>query len=153
VTDVSFTQIIPRISNLRVLKGDEKKEAEEMGGVEMESLIEFESSGVVSATLETSVILNWPAKEVASLPIILTVSLNGLQAKLNLILRDLFVECFVSDLQMNLKVQSLIGHKTKLKDVPKISETVERLVEQQLRNALCKRRRVSLMQLYASREI
>ena len=97
--------------------------------------IQFSFDDQISLALETMVLINWPRKEMASLPISLNFTLlkfNGtLCIEFNQLTNDdQFLSFYISqDSVLDFGVGSLLGHRTKVKDLPKLTQMLQGMLK------------------------
>ncbi|CEG84276.1 Putative Maintenance of mitochondrial morphology protein 1 [Rhizopus microsporus] len=110
----------------------------------MRAEIDFEYNDQVTLGIETQLILNWPRQAFAVLPVSLVLSVARFSGTLTIELMNppetttkpkIPIERYIaissySDFILDLQVQSLIGSKTKLEDIPKLTD----LIQTKLRN-------------------
>ncbi|CAO3607190.1 unnamed protein product [Mucor hiemalis] len=136
VTELNLGEEFPIFSNARIRRSDE------IGSMRAE--IDFEYNDQVTLGVETQVILNWPKPAFAALPVSLVLSVVRFSGTLTIELisppatstqPEIPLERYIaisshSDFVLDLKVQSLIGSRTKLEDIPKLRD----LIQTKLRN-------------------
>ncbi|KAI8075322.1 hypothetical protein BC940DRAFT_288026 [Gongronella butleri] len=136
VTDLNLGDEFPILNNARIRPSDE------LGSMHAE--IDFEYNDQVTLGIETQVILNWPRIAIAALPVSLVVSVVRFSGTLTIEMinppktstkPDKPLERYIAisshpDFILDLQVQSLIGSKTKLEDIPKLTD----LIQTKLRN-------------------
>ncbi|CAO3697187.1 unnamed protein product [Rhizopus stolonifer] len=136
VTELNLGQEFPIFSRARI------RSSEEVGSMRAE--IDFEYNDQVTLGIETQLILNWPRQAFAVLPVSLVLSVVRFSGTLTIELinppetttkpkipleRYIAISSY-SDFILDLQVQSLIGSKTKLEDIPKLTD----LIQTKLRN-------------------
>ncbi|KAK4514354.1 uncharacterized protein ATC70_001947 [Mucor velutinosus] len=136
VTELNLGEEFPIFSNARIRRSDD------VGSMRAE--IDFEYNDQVTLGIETQLILNWPKQAFAALPISLVLSVVRFSGTLTIELisppatttqPEIPLERYIaisshSDFVLDLKVQSLIGSRTKLEDIPKLRD----LIQTKLRN-------------------
>ncbi|KAI7898551.1 uncharacterized protein BX663DRAFT_524539 [Cokeromyces recurvatus] len=135
VTELNLGEEYPIFSNARIRRSDE------VGSMRAE--IDFEYNDQITLGIETQLILNWPKPSFAALPISLILSVVRFSGTLTIELINPpetttlpeIIERYIaisshSDFVLDLHVQSLIGSKTKLEDIPKLRD----LIQTKLRN-------------------
>ncbi|CAO3679215.1 unnamed protein product [Rhizopus microsporus] len=136
VTELNLGQEFPIFSRARIRPSDE------VGSMRAE--IDFEYNDQVTLGIETQLILNWPRQAFAVLPVSLVLSVARFSGTLTIELMNppetttkpkIPIERYIaissySDFILDLQVQSLIGSKTKLEDIPKLTD----LIQTKLRN-------------------
>ncbi|ORX77546.1 hypothetical protein K493DRAFT_271539 [Basidiobolus meristosporus CBS 931.73] len=122
LTELSLGTEYPLFKDARIRPSED--------GSKMRAEISFEFDDQISLGIDTQILVNWPKAYLAALPVSLVASV----AKFNGTLYIEFTEnsdkstyLFVSiqpdfDLQINIK--SLLGHHTKVKDLPKLSSLI-----------------------------
>lgn len=102
--------------------------------------IAFDFNDQITLGLDTELLLNWPKPMVAALPVSLTVSVvkfggvvrfglvdgNGagqIRLRINVAEKNLTL-ALLPGYELDIQVHSLLGHRTKLKDVPKITNMI-----------------------------
>ncbi|CAO3595900.1 unnamed protein product [Absidia cylindrospora] len=136
VTELNLGDEFPIFSNARIRPSDE------IGSMRAE--IDFEYNDQATLGIETQVILNWPRQSFAALPVSLLLSVVRFSGTLTIELinppetttkPDKPLERYIAisshpDFILDLQVQSLIGSRTKLEDIPKLTD----LIQTKLRN-------------------
>ncbi|KAI8646752.1 hypothetical protein BD408DRAFT_428447 [Parasitella parasitica] len=136
VIELNLGEEFPIFSNARIRSSDD------VGSMRAE--IDFEYNDQVTLGIETQLILNWPKQAFAALPISLVLSVVRFSGTLTIELvsppatttqPEIPLERYIaisshSDFILDLKVQSLIGSRTKLEDIPKLRD----LIQTKLRN-------------------
>ncbi|KAI8329725.1 hypothetical protein BC941DRAFT_362399, partial [Chlamydoabsidia padenii] len=136
VTDLNLGDEFPIFSNARIRPSDE------IGSMRAE--IDFEYNDQITLGIETQVILNWPRQSFAALPVSLLLSVVRFSGTLTIELinppetttkPEKPLERYIAisshpDFVLDLQVQSLIGSRTKLEDIPKLTD----LIQTKLRN-------------------
>ncbi|KAI8388870.1 uncharacterized protein BYT42DRAFT_561569 [Radiomyces spectabilis] len=136
VTRLNLGEEFPIFSSARIRSSDE------LGSMRAE--IDFEYNDQITLGIETQVILNWPKQAFAALPVSLGLSVVRFSGTLTIELinppetttkPDVPLERYIaisshSDFVLDLNVRSLIGSRTKLEDIPKLTD----LITTKLRN-------------------
>ncbi|KAI8875479.1 hypothetical protein K501DRAFT_338682 [Backusella circina FSU 941] len=136
VTELNLGEQFPIFSSARIRPSDD------IGSMRAE--IDFEYNDQVTLGIETQLILNWPKQAFAALPVSLVLSVVRFSGTLTIELisppatttkPDIPLERYISissysDFVLDLKVRSLIGSRTKLEDIPKLTD----LIQTKLRN-------------------
>ncbi|KAI9272243.1 hypothetical protein EDC94DRAFT_595834 [Helicostylum pulchrum] len=136
VCELNLGEEFPIFSNAKIRRSDE------IGSMRAE--IDFEYNDQVTLGIETQLILNWPKQAFAALPISLVLSVVRFSGTLTIELisppatttqPEIPLERYIAisshpDFILDLKVQSLIGSRTKLEDIPKLRD----LIQTKLRN-------------------
>jgi maintenance of morphology protein 1 len=98
-----------------------------------------EWTDVAELDLDTSVIFSWPPRQhLASLPCSFSFAVKSVMATLKVVLDGdkVSVSALGEDFELDLQIHSLIGHRSKLKDIPKLTsvlrERLRRVIEQKL---------------------
>ncbi|KAI8991108.1 hypothetical protein BDF20DRAFT_842705 [Mycotypha africana] len=136
VTELNLGEEFPIFSNARIRRSDEVDS--------MKAEIDFEYNDQITLGIETQIILNWPKPAFAALPISLVLSVVRFSGTLTIELinppptttptktplqRYIAISSH-SDFILDLDVQSSIGSRTKLEDIPKLRD----LIQTKLRN-------------------
>ncbi|KAL1934290.1 hypothetical protein VTP01DRAFT_6472 [Rhizomucor pusillus] len=136
VTELNLGEEFPIFSRARIRPSDD------LGSMRAE--IDFEYNDQVTLGIQTQIILNWPRQAFAALPVSLTLSVVRFSGTLTIELinppetttkPDKPLERYIaissySDFTLDFNVRSLIGSRTKLEDLPKLTE----LITTKLRN-------------------
>lgn len=103
-----------------------------VGGDAWEGRVEWGEAGRVE--VETAVVLSWPPKHaVASLPCSFSFAVRCVEATFRVEMGaegGVSVSVAAEDFLLDLEIHSLIGHRTKLKDVPKLTEMLHTRIRQ-----------------------
>ncbi|PJF19254.1 Maintenance of mitochondrial morphology protein [Paramicrosporidium saccamoebae] len=101
--------------------------------------IQIEWNDVAELDLDTAVILSWPPRQhLASLPCSFSFAVKSVMATLKVVLEGdkMYISALSDGFELDLRIHSLIGHRSKLKDIPKLTSVLrERLrgvIEQKL---------------------
>ncbi|CAO3641442.1 unnamed protein product [Cunninghamella echinulata] len=136
VTELNLGEEFPIFRNARIRPSDE------IGSMRAE--IDFEYNDQITLGISTQVILNWPRQAFAALPVSLLLSVVRFSGTLTIELinppktttkpekpleRYIAISSY-ADFILDLQVQSLIGSRTKLEDIPKLTD----LIQTKLRN-------------------
>ncbi|KAI7880631.1 hypothetical protein K492DRAFT_237146 [Lichtheimia hyalospora FSU 10163] len=136
VTKLNLGEEFPIFRNARIRPSDD------VGSMRAE--IDFEYNDQITLGMETQIILNWPRQAFAALPVSLVLSVVRFSGTLTIELinppetttrpekpleRYIAISSY-SDFVLDFDVRSLIGSRTKLEDVPKLTE----LITTKLRN-------------------
>ncbi|RKO91483.1 hypothetical protein BDK51DRAFT_7267, partial [Blyttiomyces helicus] len=101
--------------------------------------IAFDFSDQIMVGVETQVLVNWPKPYMAALPVSLTVSVVKFSGTLALEFtrdphdsrpRPPLLLSILTPYEMNLEVRSLLGHRTRVKDLPKLATMVSTRLRQ-----------------------
>jgi maintenance of morphology protein 1 len=145
VTELSLGDDFPIFSNCRIIPVDEdgldylaSQPADPSGlardGYRLQARMDVDLSDVLTLALETRLFLNYPTSRAASLPVALAVSVVRFSGTLSISFipsnpsqaapaRMAFN--FLDDYRLDLSVRSLLGSRSRLQDVPKISQIIE----------------------------
>ena len=127
LTDLQLGSAFPIFSHPRILLHPDTKRL----GVVMD--FRYEDKLVLG--IDTEVLVNWPRALLAAMPVSLSVSLRQCSGTLHLnfssssthSLQDTFDTVCIAidpDYVLDLRVKSQLGHRTKIRDLPKISDLV-----------------------------
>jgi maintenance of morphology protein 1 len=87
--------------------------------------VRVEWNELATLELDTSVILNWPPRQqIATLPCTFSFSVRALETTLRMEISTGHIVCLSvlpEDFLLDLEIHSLVGHRSKLKDVPKLT--------------------------------
>ncbi|KAI7861504.1 hypothetical protein BDF14DRAFT_1868472 [Spinellus fusiger] len=136
VTELNLGEELPIFSSARIRPSD--------GNGTMKAEIDFEYNDNITLGVETQVILNWPRQAFAALPVSLALSVIRFSGTLTIELvnppetttrPEKPLERYIaisshSNFVLDLHVRSLIGSRTKLEDIPKLTD----LIATRLRN-------------------
>lgn len=145
ITELSLGEDFPIFSNCRVIPVDEdgldlgSGRGLEFGtaareGARLQARMDVDLSDVLTLALETKLLLNYPKKLSAVLPVALAVSVVRFSGTLSIS----FIPGnpaqstpatmsfnFLDDYRLDLSVRSLLGSRSRLQDVPKIAQLIE----------------------------
>ncbi|KAI9255181.1 hypothetical protein BDA99DRAFT_518107 [Phascolomyces articulosus] len=136
VTELKLGEEFPIFSSARIRPSDD------IGSMRAE--IDFEYNDQITLGMETQLILNWPKKAFAALPVSLLLSVVRFSGTLTIEMinppetatkperpleRYIAISSY-SDFVLDFNVRSLIGSRTKLEDLPKLTD----LITTKLRN-------------------
>ncbi|KAG0178334.1 ERMES complex subunit mmm1 [Apophysomyces sp. BC1034] len=132
VTELNLGEEFPIFSSARIRPSDD------IGSMRAE--IDFEYNDQITLGIETQVILNWPRQAFAALPVSLVLSVVRFSGTLinppetttkpeKPLERYIAISSY-SDFVLDMNVRSLIGSRTKLEDIPKLTD----LITTKLRN-------------------
>jgi maintenance of morphology protein 1 len=145
VTELSLGDDFPIFSNCRIIPVDEDGISLGNGrameasvasgeGARLQARMDVDLSDVLTLALETKLLLNYPKKLSAVLPVALAVSVVRFSGTLSIS----FIPSnpsqstpatmtfnFLDDYRLDLSIRSLLGSRSKLQDVPKIAQFVE----------------------------
>ena len=145
VTELSLGEDFPIFSNCRVIPVDEdglglpnsKKLDPNMAvkdGTRLEARMDVDLSDMLTLAVETKLLLNYPKKLSASLPVALAVSVVRFSGTLSISFipsnpsqstPTMMTFNFLDDYRLDFSVRSLLGSRSRLQDVPKIAQLVE----------------------------
>ncbi|RIA85922.1 hypothetical protein C1645_780818 [Glomus cerebriforme] len=130
VTRLDIGEEFPIFNNARI------RPADSMGRMRVE--VDCEYSDQITLGIDTQILLNWPKPKIAVLPISLILSVVKFSAKITLEIVTTPESSYIlisalPDFILEFNVQSLIGSRSKLEDVPKITH----IIISKLRNAFC----------------
>ncbi|KAJ3347805.1 ERMES complex subunit mmm1 [Entophlyctis luteolus] len=130
ITDFSLGEEYMKFANARI------RYAEQSSNLRAE--VEFEYNDQITIGVDTQVILNWPKPAIASLPVSLVLSVVRFSGTLGVEFVSLpdssetfFAVSVLPPVALEFDVRSLLGHRTKVKDLPKLTA----LITSQLRTA------------------
>ncbi|KAF9579974.1 ERMES complex subunit mmm1 [Lunasporangiospora selenospora] len=91
--------------------------------------IDLDFNDQIMLGIETSVLINWPRPRIAALPVSLVLSVIKFQATITLQFNTIDGQQHISistlpDFDLEFGVQSLLGARTKLEDVPKVTDLI-----------------------------
>jgi maintenance of mitochondrial morphology protein 1 len=145
VTELSLGDDFPIFSNCRIIPVDEDgldlADGTALGssvasgdGARLQARMDVDLSDVLTLALETKLLLNYPKKLSAVLPVALAVSVVRFSGTLSISFIPsnpsqstpaMMTFNFLDDYRLDLSVRSLLGSRSKLQDVPKIAQFVE----------------------------
>lgn len=144
VTELSLGEDFPIFSNCRVIPVDEDgltfSTAKEngQGGRErdagrLQARMDVDLSDFITLAVETKLLLNYPKPLVAILPVALAVSVVRFSGTLSVSFipgsptnATTLAFSFLDDYRLDFSVRSLVGSRSRLQDVPKIAQLVEK---------------------------
>ncbi|KAJ3119899.1 ERMES complex subunit mmm1 [Nowakowskiella sp. JEL0407] len=93
--------------------------------------VKFNYDDQITIGIDTQVLINWPKSAIASLPVSLTMSIVKLSGTIafEFVTHPESAETHLSitileDFNLEFEVKSLLGHRTKVKDLPKLSSMI-----------------------------
>lgn len=95
-------------------------------------------------SLETNLLLNWPKIAMASLPLVLSVTVNSVEGLFYFRIKDGQLVSSMRNVHLTLQVNSVLGHRTKVKDLPKVAAVVVGKAKKAILDALEKERLIKL---------
>ncbi|KAF9438897.1 ERMES complex subunit mmm1 [Entomortierella beljakovae] len=122
VTELNLGEDFPVLSRARIQPADQPP-----GSIRAEIDIDFNDQ--IMLGIETSVLINWPRPRIAALPVSLVISVVKFQATITLQFNTIDGQQHISistlpDFDLEFGVQSLLGARTKLEDVPKVTDLI-----------------------------
>ncbi|PKS11868.1 hypothetical protein jhhlp_001162 [Lomentospora prolificans] len=145
ITELSLGEDFPIFSNCRVIPVDE--DGLDLGngraldasmaareGARLQARMDVDLSDVLTLALETKLLLNYPKKLSAVLPVALAVSVVRFSGTLSISFIPgnpaqstpaTMTFNFLDDYRLDLSVRSLLGSRSRLQDVPKIAQLIE----------------------------
>ncbi|ODV90301.1 hypothetical protein CANCADRAFT_13135, partial [Tortispora caseinolytica NRRL Y-17796] len=125
ITELSIGDDFPIFSNCRICPSRDD-------ATQLEALMDVDLIDSITLGIETRLLLNFPAPFMAALPVSLAVTLSRFSGTLTASLKHAtddgqtaFTFSFRPDYQVEFSVRSLIGSRSRIQDVPKISQIVE----------------------------
>ncbi|GBB86791.1 hypothetical protein RclHR1_13200004 [Rhizophagus clarus] len=130
VTRLDIGEEFPIFNNARI------RPADAIGKMRVE--VDCDYSDHITLGVDTQILLNWPKPKIAVLPVSLVLSVIKFSATITLEIvtspeSSYILVSALPDFILEFNVQSLIGSRSKLEDVPKITH----IVVSKLRNAFC----------------
>ncbi|KAI8057784.1 hypothetical protein BDF22DRAFT_662361 [Syncephalis plumigaleata] len=86
--------------------------------------IAFEFHDQITLAFDTRLVLNWPRAMLAALPVSLSLSVVKFSGTLMVERTTLVAISVAPDFTLGFAVKSLIGHRTKVRDLPKVTELI-----------------------------
>ncbi|QPC77079.1 hypothetical protein HYE68_007831 [Fusarium pseudograminearum] len=145
VTELSLGEDFPILSNCRIIPVDEdgvslghgKKfdpDKAARDGTRLQARMDVDLSDMLTLAVETKLLLNYPKKLSAVLPVALAVSVVRFSGTLSISFipsnpsqstptRMIFN--FLDDYRLDFSIRSLLGSRSRLQDVPKIAQLIE----------------------------
>ncbi|SPN98310.1 probable Maintenance of mitochondrial morphology protein 1 [Cephalotrichum gorgonifer] len=145
VTELTLGEDFPIFSNCRVIPVDE--DGLDLGsgkaldpsmasreGARLQARMDVDLSDVLTLALETKLLLNYPQKLTAVLPVALAVSVVRFSGTLSISFipsnpsqstPTMMAFNFLDDYRLDFSVRSLLGSRSRLQDVPKIAQLIE----------------------------
>ncbi|KAG0259073.1 ERMES complex subunit mmm1 [Mortierella polycephala] len=122
VTELNLGEDFPVLSRVRIRPADQPS-----GSVRAEIDIDFNDQ--IMLGIETSVLINWPRPRIAALPVSLILSVVKFQATITMQFNTIDGQQHICistlpDFDLEFGVQSLLGARTKLEDVPKVTDLI-----------------------------
>lgn len=150
VTELTLGEDFPIFSNCRIIPVDENgldfgpgkafdANMATRDGTRLQARMDVDLSDMITLALETQLLLNYPKKLSAVLPVALAVSVVRFSGTLSISFipsnssentPTKMVFTFLDDYRLDLSVRSLLGSRSRLQDVPKIAQLVESRLHQ-----------------------
>jgi len=146
VTELTLGEDFPIFSNCRVIPVDEDgigldehefhaKRSQPMGeGTRLQARMDVDLSDMITLAIETKMLLNYPKRLTAVLPVALAVSIVRFSGTLSISFipsnpsqstPTMMRFYFLDDYRLEFSIRSLVGSRSRLQDVPKIAQIVE----------------------------
>jgi maintenance of morphology protein 1 len=145
VTELSLGEDFPIFSNCRIIPVDEDGISLGNGkkfdpataardGTRLQARMDVDLSDMLTLALETKLLLNYPKKLSAVLPVALAVSIVRFSGTLSISFipsnpsqstPTMMTFSFLDDYRLDFSIRSLLGSRSRLQDVPKIAQLVE----------------------------
>lgn len=145
VTELNLGEEFPIFSNCRIIPVDEDGLAFPPGrpfdanmatreGCRLQARMDVDLSDAITLALETKMLLNYPKKLSAVLPVALSVSVVRFSGTLSISFipsnpsqstPTMMTFSFLDDYRLDFSIRSLLGSRSRLQDVPKIAQLVE----------------------------
>ncbi|KAK3322358.1 hypothetical protein B0H66DRAFT_574586 [Apodospora peruviana] len=145
VTELSLGEDFPIFSNCRIIPVDEDGLSFGPGkafdanmatreGVRLQARMDVDLSDMITLALETKMLLNYPKRLSAMLPVALAVSVVRFSGTLSISFipsnpsentPTKMTFTFLDDYRLDFSIRSLLGSRSRLQDVPKIAQLVE----------------------------
>ncbi|TQN72641.1 Maintenance of mitochondrial morphology protein 1 [Colletotrichum shisoi] len=145
VTELSLGEDFPIFSNCRIIPVDEDglslgngrtldANAATREGAKLQARMDVDLSDMLTLALETKLLLNYPKKLSAVLPVALSVSVVRFSGTLSISFipsnpsqstPTMMTFSFMDDYRLDLSIRSLLGSRSRLQDVPKIAQLIE----------------------------
>ena len=150
VTELTLGEDFPIFSNCRIIPVDENgldfgpgkafdANMATRDGTRLQARMDVDLSDMITLAVETQLLLNYPKKLSAVLPVALAVSVVRFSGTLSISFipsnssentPTKMVFTFLDDYRLDLSVRSLLGSRSRLQDVPKIAQLVESRLHQ-----------------------
>jgi maintenance of morphology protein 1 len=150
ITEISLGDEYPIFSNCRVIPVEEGKDAPSVAGDRLQARLDVDLADCITLGVETKLVLNYPKRLAAVLPVALAVSVVRFSGTLSLSFipsadppsnssegdktapgsPTTLAFSFLPDYRLDLSVRSLVGSRSRLQDVPKIAQLVEARIHQ-----------------------
>lgn len=145
VTELSLGEDFPIFSNCRIIPVDKDgltlgngikfdAAAAARDGTRLQARMDVDLSDMLTLALETKLLLNYPKKLSAVLPVALAVSVVRFSGTLSISFipsnpsqstPTMMTFSFLDDYRLDFSIRSLLGSRSRLQDVPKIAQLVE----------------------------
>ncbi|KAL1871589.1 hypothetical protein VTK73DRAFT_1979 [Phialemonium thermophilum] len=145
ITDLSLGEDFPIFSNCRIIPVDEDGLSLGHGrafdanigtreGARLQARMDVDLSDMITLAVETRLLLNYPKKLSAVLPVALSVSVVRFSGTLSISFipgnpsqstSAKMTFTFLDDYRLDFSIRSLLGSRSRLQDVPKIAQLVE----------------------------
>ncbi|KAH6661261.1 hypothetical protein BKA67DRAFT_590298 [Truncatella angustata] len=151
VTELTLGEDFPILSNCRIIPVDEDGESMDSGpglgkrfdanssratreGARLQARMDVDLSDMITLALETKILLNYPKRLTAVLPVALAVSVVRFSGTLCISFipsnpskstPTMMAFNFLDDYRLDLSIRSLVGSRSRLQDVPKIAQLIE----------------------------
>ncbi|KAI1174177.1 mitochondrial outer membrane protein MMM1 [Nemania sp. FL0916] len=147
VTELTLGEDFPIFSNCRVIPVDEDglslenrnggiagARAKMLDGSRLQARMDVDLSDMITLALETKILLNYPKRLTAMLPVALAVSVVRFSGTLSISFipsnpsqstPTMMKFSFLDDYRLDFSIRSLVGSRSRLQDVPKIAQLVE----------------------------
>ncbi|TPX72920.1 hypothetical protein SpCBS45565_g00023 [Spizellomyces sp. 'palustris'] len=123
ITDFSLGEEFPIIQRVRTCFSEQT--------ANLRTEIQFEFDDQITLGVETQVLVNWPKPCIAALPVALTLSVVKFSGTIavEFVTHPDTPETYISisildDFSLEFEVRSLLGHRTKVKDLPKLASLI-----------------------------
>ncbi|KAK0623448.1 maintenance-mitochondrial morphology protein 1 [Immersiella caudata] len=150
VTELSLGEDFPIFSNCRIIPVDEDgldlgpgktldSDMARRDGARLQARMDVDLSDMITLALETKLLLNFPKRLSAVLPVALAVSVVRFSGTLSMSFipsnssentPTKMVFTFLDDYRLDFSIRSLLGSRSRLQDVPKIAQLVESRLHQ-----------------------
>ncbi|KAI5928797.1 hypothetical protein F4810DRAFT_25072 [Camillea tinctor] len=151
VTELTLGEDFPIFSNCRIIPVDEdglsldtgpggerrfdaNSARAKMDGSRLQARMDVDLSDMITLALETKMLLNYPKRLTAVLPVALAVSVVRFSGTLSISFipsnpsqstPTMMTFSFLDDYRLDFSIRSLVGSRSRLQDVPKIAQLVE----------------------------
>lgn len=145
VTELSLGEDFPIFSNCRIIPVDEDGYATNVpgssglhdglaGATRLQARMDVDLSDMITLAVETKLLLNYPRRLSAVLPVALAVSVVRFSGTLSVSFvpsnpsqatPTKMIFAFLDDYRLDFSIRSLLGSRSRLQDVPKIAQLVE----------------------------